>query len=118
MKTLASTLILTLFCLSAFAAPLADSTDKSNKKAKTASANTNYFTEVTEEPIVIKAITPISQPAINTIKIVVVNTGGETISKKEITMSEFLNGNYAANKLPEGSNFLMFYEGTAFYIAN
>ncbi len=116
MKTLASTLLLTLLCLTAFAGPIADTTDKKAKRA--ASVKSNYFTEVAEEPIVMKTITPVNQPTMNVINIVVVNGAGETLVKKEITMSEFLNGNYASNKLPKGSNFLMFYEGTAFYIAN
>jgi hypothetical protein len=111
MKKLIVTLLLVCVQVAVFANTDSNKTSDNKKKKKAT------FTETVEERIVIKPIQRLSQPATDKVTVVVVNTQGETISKQEVHMRDFLSAS-ASSIVPKGSNFLMFFEGTAFYVAN
>ncbi len=110
MKKLIATLLLVFVQVAVFANPTDTNSNNNKKKKKSA------FTETVEEKIVIKTIQPISQPS-DKVTVVVVNAQGDTISKQDVNVRDFFSAS-ASSIVPKGSSFLMFFEGTAFYVTN
>jgi exonuclease VII small subunit len=125
--TLLTLVISMLVVATAFADPIAEwkKSKKNNKECNTALASaTNkvdallFIEEVEEEPMFETAAVYSMIKNKDQIAVKVFDAKGNLLDEKMVTMHELMSTNYAINKLPENSVFLMYYDNTAYYIVH